>query len=111
MRQCSHCEGFIPQDLSKCPNCLRNKPSFKHRLKRATQLVLGSSIAMTLAACYGTPPPIQPCDTTQDPGTTCVGTPDPNSTPDSNGSASPTSSASPSAQASASPQAEKSATP
>ncbi len=66
MRQCQACQGLVPPQLTDCPHCdaLCVSPDAKkrHRFKRATQLVLGASITMTLTACYGAPPPnIQPC--------------------------------------------------
>ena len=64
MNQCEGCHGFIPVQVSMCPNCQRKEKTSKPYFKRAIQLVLGASVTMTLAACYGTPPPmpVDPCD-------------------------------------------------
>ncbi|PKL74871.1 MAG: hypothetical protein CVV27_18270 [Candidatus Melainabacteria bacterium HGW-Melainabacteria-1] len=79
--------------MSHCPHCdYKPSPRLRHRLKRSLQLVLGASVTMTLAACYGTPPPMpEPCD---DKGTSPC-TPSQSASPDAG--ASPEASASPSA--------------
>ncbi|HEY9839435.1 MAG: hypothetical protein ACAI44_00660 [Candidatus Sericytochromatia bacterium] len=55
------------------------------------QLVLGASVTMTLAACYGTPPPLPDCDDVKDPKSPCMVKPSPSPSP----SASPSASSSP----------------
>lgn len=68
MHQCSHCEGFLPsQTQNQCPHCdVTFKKGLSRPLKRMGQLVLGAGAALTLSACYGSPPPasLPPCDDT-----------------------------------------------
>lgn len=68
MQQCSNCQGFVPPALQVCPHCQQQPAkNFRLGLKRALQLVLGTSVTMTLAACYGAPPPMPtPCDDNKD---------------------------------------------
>ena len=65
MHQCHHCESFIPPQIQQCPNCAQpeqqhNKAKFG--LKRGMQFLMGASVMMTLAACYGAPPPMPNTD-------------------------------------------------
>jgi hypothetical protein len=108
MHPCSHCEGFIPAQASQCPNCHRApQRGLKRGLKRAFQLMLGASFTMTLAACYGAPPPmpLPPCDDTAEEVDKPCTTPSPSPSPSASAapSATPSPSASPSAAASPTP--------
>jgi len=57
MLACPRCTGFIPDHLRVCPHCA-SAPSRRGRLGRA---LLGLTGMITLAACYGAPPPIDTC--------------------------------------------------
>lgn len=57
MLACPRCAGFVPDHVSVCPNC-EAAPSRWARLGRA---LLGLTSLVTLAACYGAPPPIDTC--------------------------------------------------
>ncbi|MGE3725903.1 MAG: hypothetical protein AB7I41_10155 [Candidatus Sericytochromatia bacterium] len=100
MFQCDQCNGFIPTQLKTCPNCQSVlKSSFRHRLKRASQLVLGASIAMTLSACYGTPPPLPlpDCNDLSEKSKEPCAKPSPTGSPSASPSPSPVPTGSPSA--------------
>jgi hypothetical protein len=59
MFSCLSCKGFIPEELSDCPNCLKtnNLQSAKSSLLRKAACVVGASlVSVTLMACYGAPP-------------------------------------------------------
>ena len=51
MRRC-HCQGFIPNGLTRCPNCgaLSAKPS-----KAALAAMAAAAQLITACACYGGP--------------------------------------------------------
>jgi hypothetical protein len=52
MRQCLHCDSFVPTASSQCPGCQRNTSSWW----RMPLTVLGASmVGMALSACYGPP--------------------------------------------------------
>ena len=60
MLTCSHCAGFVPPDVSSCPNC--SVPLEKKALRAAKQIAKAGATAatmVTLMACYGMayPPP------------------------------------------------------
>ncbi len=57
MLACPRCDGFVPGHLRACPNC-EAQPS---RWARVGQALLGFTGLITLAACYGAPPPIDTC--------------------------------------------------
>ncbi len=61
MNRCRRCQGFVPANLSACPNCATSgRPG---RAKAAWLMILGAgATAVTLAACYGLPP----CDGADD---------------------------------------------
>lgn len=63
MRVCNHCEGFVPEANSKCPNCEASMEPLKKkgRLSKILYGITVSSAAMTLMACYGIPPCQQEC--------------------------------------------------
>lgn len=86
MHQCQQCEGFIPSQLQACPNCdPMPQGKFSRRLKRTLQLVLGASVTMTLAACYGSPPIQELCDDgSAPPCETQTPTPSPSPSDDAN---------------------------
>lgn len=95
MHQCHACPGFIPSAQSRCPQCGSSfRPSLLQRCRRALQLVLGASVTMTLAACYGIAPPMPlPCNDKEDGQEPCP--------PSPTGSPTPSPSASPSASSKA----------
>ena len=99
MHQCHACPGFIPNAHTNCPQCGSGfKPSLMQRFRRVMQILLGASVTMTLAACYGIAPPMPlPCDDKEDGQKPCP--PSPPGSPSPNGSPSPSStpSSSPSA--------------
>jgi hypothetical protein len=57
MLACPRCAGFVPDHAGACPNC-DAAPSRWARLGRA---LVGFAGMVTLAACYGAPPPIDRC--------------------------------------------------
>ncbi len=57
MLACARCSGFVPDHLRACPHCA----SATSRLGRLGRALLGLTGMMTLAACYGAPPPIDTC--------------------------------------------------
>lgn len=74
MNTCPTCKSFVPAHRSSCPHCDRSfgKPGVWAQIGL---LLAGSTMSVTLAACYGTPcatgkcgpPRDYPCaDTTQD---------------------------------------------
>ena len=74
MLRCTRCEGFVPAELSFCPNC--SKSGRKGASKSGFLAVLGAgAAAITLMACYGAPP----CDV---PGGSCYTPPDAGMTTD-----------------------------
>jgi hypothetical protein len=55
MNRCGRCLGFVPLQLSECPNCAA--AGIRGRGRPGWLVVLGASAtAVTLAACYGAPP-------------------------------------------------------
>ena len=57
MQRCAHCDGFIPAQVSSCPNCSRVAPW------RGVLEAVGAGVAaITLMACYGAPPVTQSTD-------------------------------------------------
>jgi hypothetical protein len=55
MNRCGRCQGFVPLQLSECPNC--TAAGIRGRGTPGWLVVLGASAtAVTLAACYGAPP-------------------------------------------------------
>jgi hypothetical protein len=55
MNRCGRCLGFVPLQLSECPNC--TAAGIRGRGRPGWLAVLGASAtAVTLAACYGAPP-------------------------------------------------------
>jgi hypothetical protein len=58
MRQCAQCQGFVPPSASVCVHCDTTLSSSSSLLKSPLfQLVTGGTLALTLMACYGRPPP------------------------------------------------------
>ena len=55
MLRCTHCEGFIPAELTCCPNCTKLVPRGRVGRKVLAALSAGAA-AITLMACYGMPP-------------------------------------------------------
>jgi len=70
MRQCSHCEGFVPATAHECPHCDAKMPaaiaapdpkaprlfggwSVKRKLTAAAS---AGAVMFTMMACYGMPP-------------------------------------------------------
>lgn len=99
MFQCDQCNGFLPAQLKACPNCGAGlKPTLLKRFKRASQLVLGASIALTLSACYGTPPPLPlpDCNDQSEKNKEPCATPSPSASPSGSPAASPSPTGSPS---------------
>lgn len=66
MKQCSHCDGFVPVGLSACPHCeasmvpvepAKKSPAFRLTWKQKVATAVGTGAMMfTLMACYGGPP-------------------------------------------------------
>ncbi len=82
MNQCQDCHGFVPAALQTCPHCEPGRPGLSKGLKRASQLVLGASITLTLSACYGVPPSsLEPCDDSIPDQGSCQIVPSPTPTP------------------------------
>lgn len=51
MKQCRRCEGFVPDESTRCPNCRSTRRWWALPLS-----LLGASAAsVTLSACYGAP--------------------------------------------------------
>ncbi len=73
MLRCTRCEGFVPADLSSCPNCTKFVP--RGRAVTGFLAVLGAgAAAITLMACYGMPV----CEhTLSDGGTSTTCSPEP----------------------------------
>lgn len=63
---CSSCAGFVPAAATACPHCdarVTWSPPLLARLSRGVLGIAGgSTIALTLMACYGAPP----CDDDED---------------------------------------------
>jgi len=115
MKQCRSCQGFVPPSYQQCPHCDRMiKTSAARSWKLAANLFLGSSLTMTLSACYGTPPPMPECDPKIENQGACVtSSPSPTNSgePSPPASESPVASASPSAAPTVSPQSTASPSP
>jgi hypothetical protein len=63
MRSCKHCEGFVPNTSTQCPNCEEPIHAPKRRAGRLAKALYGvalSGAAITLMACYGPPPGYRP---------------------------------------------------
>lgn len=67
MRQCSHCEGFVPAQTNECPHCDAKlsveAPAPPERLfgkwgmgKKLTAAASAGAMMFTMMACYGMPP-------------------------------------------------------
>lgn len=59
MKLCRNCDGFIPPEITNCPNC-GVKPNKLGRDVQSVQKIVSGiaslSVGMTLMACYGLPP-------------------------------------------------------
>ena len=58
LKTCSSCQGFVPIAMDTCPNCnasISTRSFLKGPLKAMGTVFLGSAMAMTLSACYGSP--------------------------------------------------------
>ncbi len=58
MRTCEGCQGFVPAQLSSCPNCDADAPRVDKTgrfVRFAVNGALSGAAAMTLMACYGAP--------------------------------------------------------
>ncbi len=52
MHRCTHCDGFVPEGISECPNCRSGRKAWW----MAPLTVVGGALAtVTLSACYGAP--------------------------------------------------------
>lgn len=78
MKQCSHCDGFVPANQASCPHCdatmyteeartspLQSIRNMSWKQKFAATAGAGA-LMMTLMACYGGPPPCELVDNDKD---------------------------------------------
>lgn len=84
MRQCSHCEGFVPAQAIECPHCDATLPAAieepkVERLfgrwgwgKKVAAAASAGAVMFTMMACYGMPP-CQMEDKDKDGFGVCVG--------------------------------------
>lgn len=75
MKQCMHCDGFLPKQVDVCPHCDQklSVPTWQKMSRRNRWVTMAGAgaLAFTLMACYGGPPgafvpPCNPVDKDQD---------------------------------------------